>query len=410
MKKALTIAALSLACISAFAQVSITSSNYYTPGNAIRDIYTVENDGEDSVAVANIVTNPFVLGNSLEQMFGVYGIIDTAVYEAPVTEGAFTDETCSFANKDGMRMHINVNDTKAVCIGVSGAIAQLGITDEIDIAFDEPMDVISFPATLNSQTNSTAHGIYNEHISSLQQSFSGMGEYGTAIYQMLIAEYDSIIIDINVTFSSIFDETGNMTLSGNRMMQGTYEYLRENRQHSYVTNLSLHRINGTEYTDINECTLTITDFMMAYILGSSINIGQAMAQYMGISFPMTSTSTTLNYWIANDNYPIVEMTVNPGMTHSKYLAIRYGENEVCAESQTISANIYPNPTSDILNIEIEEMTNGTIRIYSVNGSLVKEEKVNGPHNNINVSTLRNGNYLFNISYGNKEINGNFVKN
>ncbi len=409
MKKALTIAALSLACISAFAQVSITSSNYYIPGNAARDIYTVEHDGEDSVAIANIVTNPFVLGNSLEQMFNVSGIKDTAVYDTPATEGEFSSETCSFANKDGMRMHINVTDTKAICIGVSGAIAQLGLSDNIDVVFDEPMDVISFPATLNSQTNSTAHGKYKEHISSLQQSFNGMGEYGTTIYQMLISEYDSIKIDINVTYSSQFDETGNMTLSGSRMMQGTYEYLRENRQHSYVTNLSLHRINGTEFTDINSCTLTITDPFMSLILGQSINIGQAMAERMDMSFPMTSTSTTLNYWIANDNYPIVEMTVNPGMTHTKYLAIRYGNNN-CVESQTISANIYPNPTSDILNIDIEDMTNGTIRIYSVNGSLVKEEKVNSSHNNINVSTLRNGNYLFNISFENKEINGNFVKN
>lgn len=410
MKKAISALAFVILCTCAFGQVVLTSSNYYTPGNVVRDVYMVENDMTDIVPLSSIVSNPFVLGNSLNNQFGVYGITDTVVYNGPATEGEFTDETCSFADKDGMKMHINVTDTKAVCIGVSGAIAQLGLNDEIDVTFDEPMDVISFPATLNSQTNSTAHGKYNKHISSMQQTFSDIGEYGTTIYQMLITEYDSINIDINATFSSQFDETGNMTLSGSRMMQGTYEYLREYRQHSYVTNLSLHRINGTEYTDINNCTLTITDYMLSIFLGQSINLGQAMAQYMGISFPMTSTNTTLNYWIANDNYPIVEMNTNDDASNVTRLAVRYGDNPNCVESQKISTSIYPNPTTDFLNIEIEEMTDGTISIYSVNGSLLKEEKINGTHNTINVSNLRNGNYFFRISCGDKEINGNFAKN
>ena len=84
----------------------------------------------------------------------------------------------------------------------------------------------------------------------------------------------------------------------------------------------------------------------------------------------------------------------------KRLAVRYGENEVCAEIQKISANIYPNPTTDFLNIEIEDLTDGTISIFSVNGSLVKEEKINGTHNSINVSTLRNGNYFFRKYFSN----------
>jgi hypothetical protein len=278
----------------------------------------------------------------------------------------------------------------------------------MELAFDEPMDIITFPAQLNSQTNSTAHGLYLKHISTMQSSFDGM-QYGPYIYQMLIAEYDSIKIDMAVTYTSTFNESGNMALTGNRMLQGNYEYLRENRQFSYVTNMYLHRINSTEFTNINDCTLT-NDMLTFLLETNTINLGQAMGNFMGISFPMSSTSTTLNYWITNDNYPIVEMTTNEDASAVKRLAVRYGENEVCAEIQKISANIYPNPTTDFLNIEIEDLTDGTISIFSVNGSLVKEEKLNGTHNSINVSTLRNGNYFFRISCGDKEINGNFAKN
>lgn len=410
MKKAFLVIAFVVFGAYAFGQVVITSSNYYTPGNVARDLYIVENDETDIVPIANIVSSPFELGNSLENMFGAYGIIDTAVYNEPLTDGEFTEETCSYADENGMTTHIKVTDEKAVCLGISGALSRFGLDDNMELAFDEPMDIITFPAQLNSQTNSTAHGKSNKHISSFQQSFNDVGEYGSTIYQMLIAEYDSIRIDMDVTYVSSFDEAGNMSLSGNRMMQGTYEYIREKRQYSYITNMYLHRINGTEYVDINDCTLTITDMFLSYLLGPSINLGQAMGNFMNISFPMSSTSTTLNYWIANDNYPIVEMTTNEDTSAIKRLAVRYGDNEVCAEIQKISANIYPNPTTDFLNIEIEDFTNGTISIFSVNGSLVKEEKINGTHNSINVSTLRNGNYFFRISCGDKEINGNFAKN
>ena len=408
MKKAFLVIAFVVFGAYAFGQVVITSSNYYTPGNVARDLYIVENDETDIVPIANIVISPFELGNSLENMFGAYGIIDTAVYNEPLTDGEFTEETCSYADENGMTTHIKVTDEKAVCLGISGALSRFGLDDNMELAFDEPMDIITFPAQLNSQTNSTAHGLYLKHISTMQSSFDGI-QYGPYIYQMLIAEYDSIKIDMAVTYTSTFNESGNMALTGNRMLQGNYEYLRENRQFSYVTNMYLHRINSTEFTNINDCTLT--NDMLTFLLGTNtINLGQAMGNFMGISFPMSSTSTTLNYWIANDNYPIVEMTTNEDASAVKRLAVRYGENEVCAEIQKISANIYPNPTTDFLNIEIEDLTDGTISIFSVNGSLVKEEKLNGTHNSINVSTLRNGNYFFRISCGDKEINGNFAKN
>jgi len=392
----------------AFAQVTITSSNYYQEGAVARDVYTVENDATDSVSTANLLTTPLTFSNSLESQFGAYNMVDSVYYDGPATEGEFTEETCSFADENGMRMHLKVTDEKAVCLGVSGALAQLGLNDDIEVPFEDEMDVITFPAQLNSQTNSTAHGLYIEHISALQQSFSSMG-YGM-IYDFVAAEYDSIKIDIQVTYSSDFDETGTLTLSGSRMMQGEYEYLREKRQYSYVTNLYMQRNGSTEFTILSECTLTNPMFAM-YFGSETINLGEALNAFMGISFPMTSTSVTLNYWRADDNYPIVEMSTNPNLTHSKHLAIRYEDHEtLCSEIENANIEIFPNPTTDILNIAVEDMDNGTMNIYSTNGALVKEVKLNGSHNSINVNDLHNGCYFFRIFYGDNEIKGNFAKN
>ena len=393
-----------------FAQVTITSSNYYQPGSAVRDNYKVGNDATDSVSNTNILTTPLKFGKSLETLFSGHGpeLVDTVLYDGPATEGEFTEETCSFADENGMRMHLKVTEGKAICLGVSGALAQLGLNDDIEVPFEEAMDVITFPAQLNSQTNSTAHGIYRENVSALQQSFSSMG-YGM-VYDFVAAEYDSIMIDIQVTYNSVFDEAGTLKLSGIRMMQGEYEYLRENRQYTYVTNMYMQRIGSTEFTIINECTLT--DPMFALYFGSeTINLGEALESFMRISFPMTSTSVSLNYWRADDNYPIVEMATNANLTYSKKIAIRYGVNDSdFVKEAEITANIYPNPTTDFLNIAIDDLDNGTMQIYSTNGSLVKEVILNNSHNSINVNDLHNGCYFYKIFYGDKEIKGNFAKN
>lgn len=410
MKKILSAIVFVAFSFCAFAQVSITSSNYYQEGAVARDVYTVENDATDSVPTANIFTTPLTFGNSLESQFSAYNMVDSVYYDGPATEGEFIEETCSFADENGMRMHLKVTDEKAVCLGVSGALAQLGLTDNIEVPFEDEMDVITFPAQLNSQVNSTAHGLYIEHISALQESFNEFGSYGPMIYQFVTAEYDSIMIDIQVTYSSDFDETGTLTLSGRRMMQGEYEYLREKRQYSYITNMYMQRNGSTEFTIISECTLTNPMFAM-YFGSETINLGEALEMMMGLSFPMTSTSVTLNYWRADDNYPIVEMGTNPNLTHTKHLAIRYEDHETsCTELEIANVEIFPNPTTDFLNIEMEEMGEATISIYNVNGSLVKEDVLTGSHNSINVNALNSGNYFFRISCGDKEISGKFAKN
>ena len=407
MKRLLSAFVLVAICATAFAQVTVTSSNYYGTGNTVRDTYVVANDLTDSVATTSIVNNPFVLDNSLRSLFEAYNMIDTAFYDEPRTEGEFTDETFSVADDNGMRMHIKVTDEKAVCLGISGALAQMGLNDDMELKFDEPMEVIEFPAALNSEKNNTAHGSYLKHISEMQNTFNAI-QGGSMIYGFVTAEYDSVSIDMQVTYHSTFDEAGTLTLSGDMMQQGVYEYLRENRQYTYITNMYLHRIGG-DFQNINECTLT-NDLFAMYFGTATINLGEALATMMGISFPISSTTTTLNYWTANDNYPILEMITNANASGVKKLAVRYGENEVCVEIQIISANIYPNPTTDFLNIEMEEMGEATLRIYSVNGSLVKEDVLSGSHNSINVNALGNGNYFYTISCGDKEISGKFAKN
>jgi len=65
-------------------------------------------------------------------------------------------------------------------------------------------------------------------------------------------------------------------------------------------------------------------------------------------------------------------------------------------SSTLSAKAFPNPATDVLNIELNENFSGKILIYSLLGGLVMEERVNGTESQFNISNLPTGNYIYKL--------------
>jgi len=71
--------------------------------------------------------------------------------------------------------------------------------------------------------------------------------------------------------------------------------------------------------------------------------------------------------------------------------------------------IYPNPTSDILNIE--NKTNkaiSNIAVYAINGILVKEQKQRNAMNAVSVSDLQSGVYFVKIQLSDQVLNYKFI--
>lgn len=70
----------------------------------------------------------------------------------------------------------------------------------------------------------------------------------------------------------------------------------------------------------------------------------------------------------------------------------------------ISITLYPNPTQDILNIDSQEPVD-SVRIYSINGNLVKEAS----NSFISVSELPSGLYFAQINIGGNSLIKKFIK-
>jgi hypothetical protein len=78
-----------------------------------------------------------------------------------------------------------------------------------------------------------------------------------------------------------------------------------------------------------------------------------------------------------------------------------------------NAEIYPNPASEIIHIKLPEQNSQVgrynVKIYSLSGSLVKEQELNSVSQNINISELKSGLYTVHISGDGKYYIGRFVR-
>jgi len=88
----------------------------------------------------------------------------------------------------------------------------------------------------------------------------------------------------------------------------------------------------------------------------------------------------------------IKITANDGWGGSKSIALNMGHILSVWNEEENHSNIliYPNPTSSILNLDSKAVE--LVEIFTMNGKLIKSYK--NPGNKINISTLKNGVYLF----------------
>lgn len=77
------------------------------------------------------------------------------------------------------------------------------------------------------------------------------------------------------------------------------------------------------------------------------------------------------------------------------------------ESRTFVIMLYPNPTSDFLNIQSQEKINGA-EIYDISGKLILKSNVQDKK--INVNSLQKGTYLIKLYTEKGIVNSKFIKN
>jgi len=104
---------------------------------------------------------------------------------------------------------------------------------------------------------------------------------------------------------------------------------------------------------------------------------------------------------------VEDYTVNIGQTAYTVGGNADGEN-LGTDEAAFGINVYPNPASSILNVQLLDNREATYAIYNVLGQQVLNGSINRTAT-INVGTLSNGLYLVKINDGQKELVKRFVK-
>ncbi|WP_417429417.1 T9SS type A sorting domain-containing protein [Halpernia sp.] len=110
----------------------------------------------------------------------------------------------------------------------------------------------------------------------------------------------------------------------------------------------------------------------------------------------TGASRTANVLVSGD-----------GGVASKTIAVTQTATLATGESKIFTTLLYPNPTSDFLNIETQQKIS-KIEIYDMSGKLLKTS--NGKDKKVSVSTFNKGMYLIKIHTENGVVNSKFIKN
>jgi hypothetical protein len=182
---------------------------------------------------------------------------------------------------------------------------------------------------------------------------------------------------------------------------------------------------NVNYADQNGCTVSRNDVVtiLPLILPSftySANSGT-------VSFTNTTPVSTSFFWSFGDGATSTDPNPVHSYANSGAYLVSLTIHDSCGtpvvETETISINIlgnsgpdisnevaiYPNPADEFVIIEVPRALVGhMLRIYDMRGALVRETRISKPQENMEVNTLSEGFYLFEIQSNSGKIRKSII--
>ena len=76
---------------------------------------------------------------------------------------------------------------------------------------------------------------------------------------------------------------------------------------------------------------------------------------------------------------------------------------------TTNVSVYPNPSSNLVNIKLSRTENVHIQVLDLCGQVLENKMMNSNHYILNIENYEKGIYLINIDYNNKKITKKIIK-
>jgi sugar lactone lactonase YvrE len=309
-----------------------------------------------------------------------------------------------------------------------------GITDTETITITQPSVLTS---SITSQTNVTCYGGFNGSAtisasggaSGYTYSWAPSGGTSETITGRAAGDYTCTITDANgctttqlvtisqsnALFSSITSQTdvscnggsdGSATISASGGAGGyTYSWAPSGGTSATITG-STAGVYTCTITDASGCTKTQT-----VTINQPAILNSAVLQLNGVLKAVLKEVTYQWYTCPN--------TIIVGATKQTYTPTTAGDYKVvvsqggctvtssCVTVETTLGNedftiennlkLYPNPATDIINIEFNQLTNPKLEVYDINGRVLLNQKLNNTTSQIDIASYPMGVYLFKIT-------------
>lgn len=159
--------------------------------------------------------------------------------------------------------------------------------------------------------------------------------------------------------------------------------------------VQLEPMNGcTIAVPSNDEMYTVAQFTVSEMMNRITNMWMYWTTEMAtVPFDATTGYGFLKYSNGDYGYAKFDMSVTGGWTEFGYFQSGTGVSE-----NEISYSIYPNPTTDIITLNVENFRN--INIYNSCGQLVKSTN----ETSINLSDCEDGVYFVSVTFNNGNIN------
>jgi len=203
-----------------------------------------------------------------------------------------------------------------------------------------------------------------------------------------------------------------------------WDYFTSNRKRLYYVFKSLNELK-TKYDVFSTTNFTITqtsklksihlfdDEMNVVILGNF----DVTSQDINPQFPSTGdwyeyyTSDTLTI---NNTDDLINL--KPG-EYRLYTSVKLEQPNIPLDANHNLINysenltVYPNPSQGIFNIDVpfSNQHTVTIKIYNVQGQIIKEQELSNSINTFDISSEKNGIYFYILRSGNKSYTGKLIK-
>ncbi|MDD4217714.1 MAG: T9SS type A sorting domain-containing protein [Bacteroidales bacterium] len=366
-----------------YCQISILRSDVFNLGDEFpRIYYSFEAEG-NGYHIDSVLTNPVVF----DDLRFPFIEIDTLVYTSPSetdSDGIYADATCSFWTRDGFIMHLLITDEQMRLIGVQGQLPMTG--DPMNLVFTDTLILSNFPSTFGSSHQDTGSGFEKQHISVFESIIPS--EY----YGLFSGLYDTVRFKMDFAIHAEYDEFGIMQCVGDSNLNGSFHYLRENRQLINVFDIQLREKSSGVFSSIGDNPL--------------------IAAQLHVELPMIDTTTSYAYWTKGNKNPLAEIEMNTGRDSVYNVTYRYAFLSSSPNFEMIKHSVFPNPADNYFTLNIADFNNQKLEIYSIEGKKIEQIILSSQSSKIDIADMSNGTYIYKIlDKNNKAVaGGKFVKN